>query len=108
MGQYYMYIFFSSDSQSTSGNPHRGTSNNHMAPVAIYEEIEEYTRLPASDTGDSTIYSTAELPTNSSDLSGTISNPIYSSAQLPTNPPDQDIYSMAELPITLNNVEESG
>ncbi|KAL7852041.1 hypothetical protein SRHO_G00178260 [Serrasalmus rhombeus] len=84
-----------------------GSSSNHEAPaVSDYEEIIDF---PVSDAGVSTVYSTAQLPTNPSEPSQTVddvqlpsscdfSNPIYSPVQLPPNSPDQVICSTAQLP----------
>ncbi|KAL6482268.1 hypothetical protein MHYP_G00103480 [Metynnis hypsauchen] len=79
----------SPQSQSNNSFP-----NNHKNSLADYEEIE--------DTGVSTVYSTARLPTNPSEVSQTV----YGNVQLPSssdfsNPvysPAQVFYSTARLP----------
>ncbi|KAL6482286.1 hypothetical protein MHYP_G00103660 [Metynnis hypsauchen] len=94
---------------STQSQSHRGSSDKHTdsRDVCVYEEVKD---ISSSDAGASTVYSTAELPTNPSEPSQSdhdniqlpsscdFSNPIYSPAQLPSNSPDQDIYSTAQLP----------
>uniref|UniRef100_A0A3B1K0V7 Immunoglobulin domain-containing protein n=1 Tax=Astyanax mexicanus TaxID=7994 RepID=A0A3B1K0V7_ASTMX len=85
------------------------SSNNHRVSHTVYdyEEIKATGRHPTPDTGASTVYSTAQLPTNPSDPSDTLyhnvqlrtglgdfSNPIYSTAQdpqLPTSPSDSSV-----------------
>ncbi|KAL6482287.1 hypothetical protein MHYP_G00103670 [Metynnis hypsauchen] len=94
---------------STQSQSHRGSSDKHTdsRDVCVYEEVKD---ISSSDAGASTVYSTAELPTNPSEPSQSdhdniqlpsscdFSNPIYSPAHLPSNSPDQDIYSTAQLP----------
>ncbi|KAL6482275.1 hypothetical protein MHYP_G00103550 [Metynnis hypsauchen] len=94
---------------STQSQSHRGSSDKHTdsRDVCVYEEVKD---ISSSDAGASTVYSTAELPTNLSEPSQSdhdnvqlpsscdFSNPIYSPAQLPSNSPDQHIYSTAQLP----------
>ena len=60
--------------------------------LGVYEEIN----LPVSDAGVSTVYSTAQLPTNPSEPSQTV----YDNVQLPTNPlePSQTDYDNVQLP----------
>ncbi|KAG9262796.1 homeobox protein DTH-1-like [Astyanax mexicanus] len=85
------------------------SSNNRRVSHTVYdyEEIKATGRHPTPDTGASTVYSTAQLPTNPSDPSDTLyhnvqlrtglgdfSNPIYSTAQdpqLPTSPSDSSV-----------------
>ncbi|XP_036412910.1 CMRF35-like molecule 8 [Colossoma macropomum] len=101
------------DPGRTQSQPFRGFSAVHRVSDALYdyEEINDIRHLPSSDTRASTVYSTAQLPTNPSEPPQTVitdnvqlpsscdfSNPIYSPAQSPSNSPDQDIYSTAELP----------
>ncbi|KAG9262797.1 polymeric immunoglobulin receptor-like [Astyanax mexicanus] len=85
------------------------SSNNHRVSHTVYdyEDIKATGRHPTPDTGASTVYSTAQLPTNPSDPSHTLyhnvqlrtglgdfSNPIYSTAQdpqLPRSPSDSSV-----------------
>ncbi|XP_072513862.1 polymeric immunoglobulin receptor-like isoform X2 [Salminus brasiliensis] len=81
------------DPQSTTSQSLRGPSNNHMVPVAIYEEFKD-TRCPlASGTRASTVYSTVNLSTNPSQT-------VYDNIQLPANLCDftNPVYSTAQLP----------
>ncbi|KAL6482266.1 hypothetical protein MHYP_G00103460 [Metynnis hypsauchen] len=79
---------------SPQSQSHNSFPNNHKNSLADYEEIE--------DTGVSTVYSTARLPTNPSEVSQTV----YGNVQLPSssdfsNPvysPAQVVYSTARLP----------
>ncbi|KAI4900256.1 hypothetical protein NFI96_025373 [Prochilodus magdalenae] len=83
----------------------------HRATSTVYEEVNDGKHLPASDPGDSSVYSNAEPPTDISEPSQTVydnvplhssssdmSNPVYSPTELPSDPPDQDIYSTPQLP----------
>ncbi|XP_060723232.1 uncharacterized protein LOC132844086 [Tachysurus vachellii] len=102
------------DSASTTSGQDPG---NQVVPLDIceYEEIKDTRRLSASDAGNSTIYSTAELPTIHSDHHTVYANsklptspydsPVYPAAQLPTIRSDQDIYSTAQLPTRLSAAE---
>ncbi|KAL6482267.1 hypothetical protein MHYP_G00103470 [Metynnis hypsauchen] len=79
---------------SPQSQSHNSFPINHKNSLADYEEIE--------DTGVSTVYSTARLPTNPSEVSQTV----YGNVQLPSssdfsNPvysPAQVVYSTARLP----------
>ncbi|KAL6482277.1 hypothetical protein MHYP_G00103570 [Metynnis hypsauchen] len=74
---------------STQSQTLGGSTNDHRVFLSEYEEIKDF---PASDAGASTVYSTAEIPTNPSEPSQSVydnvqlatvcdfSNPIYSSA----------------------------
>ncbi|XP_037399031.1 flocculation protein FLO11-like [Pygocentrus nattereri] len=66
---------------SIQSQSHRGSSDNHTVSrdVYVYEEVKD---IPVSDAGASTVYSTAELPTNPSEPSQTL----YGNVQLSTNP----------------------
>uniref|UniRef100_A0AAR2KI40 Immunoglobulin domain-containing protein n=1 Tax=Pygocentrus nattereri TaxID=42514 RepID=A0AAR2KI40_PYGNA len=66
---------------SIQSQSHRGSSDNHTVSrdVCVYEEVKD---IPVSDAGASTVYSTAELPTNPSEPSQTL----YDNVQLSTNP----------------------
>ncbi|KAL7852056.1 hypothetical protein SRHO_G00178410 [Serrasalmus rhombeus] len=66
---------------SIQSQSHRGSSDNHTVSrdVYVYEEVKD---IPVSDAGASTVYSTAELPTNPSEPSQTV----YGNVQLSTNP----------------------
>ncbi|KAL7852047.1 hypothetical protein SRHO_G00178320 [Serrasalmus rhombeus] len=66
------------DPASTQSQPLRDFSNNHKVPTADYDQIKDTRNC--SDVGVSTVYTTADLPTNS-----------------PPNSPDQVIYSTPEL-----------
>ncbi|KAL7852064.1 hypothetical protein SRHO_G00178490 [Serrasalmus rhombeus] len=87
---------------STQSQSHNGFSNNRKNSLAVYEDIQD---VCSSDTGVSTIYSTAQLPKNPSEPSQTVydnvrlpssgdfskpvySQVIYSTAQFPTIPSD--------------------
>ncbi|XP_060774460.1 CMRF35-like molecule 6 [Neoarius graeffei] len=86
------------------------SGNDHGVPLAVceFEEMKDTRRLSASDAGTSTVYSTAQLPTISSDPqtidtnrelpTSSCDSAVYSTAQLPTIPSDQDICSTAQLP----------
>ncbi|KAI4892453.1 hypothetical protein NFI96_023098 [Prochilodus magdalenae] len=79
-------------------------------PPTVYEEVKDSRHHPASVTGESSVYSTAQLPTNISEPSQIdyenvyipsncgFLNPVFFATQLPSNPPDQDFYSIAQLP----------
>ncbi|KAL6482288.1 hypothetical protein MHYP_G00103680 [Metynnis hypsauchen] len=74
---------------STQSQTLGGSTNDHRVSLCEYEEIKDF---PTSDAGASTVYSTAEIPTNPSEPSQSVydnvqlaticdfSNPIYSSA----------------------------
>uniref|UniRef100_A0AAR2KUC6 Immunoglobulin domain-containing protein n=1 Tax=Pygocentrus nattereri TaxID=42514 RepID=A0AAR2KUC6_PYGNA len=112
------------DPASTQSQPLRDFSNNHKVPTADYDQIKDTRNC--SDVGVSTVYTTADLPTNVSEPSQTVydnvqlstnpsepshavydnvqfishcdfSNSVYSPAQSPPNSPDQVIYSTPEL-----------
>ncbi|XP_060774468.1 polymeric immunoglobulin receptor-like [Neoarius graeffei] len=82
----------------------------HKMRVAVceYEEIKDTGRLSASNAGTFTDFSSAQLPTISSDPQSIYTNTeiptspcdslVYSTVQLPTIPCDQDIYSTVQLP----------
>ncbi|XP_047669130.1 polymeric immunoglobulin receptor-like isoform X7 [Tachysurus fulvidraco] len=102
------------DSASTTSSQDPG---NQVVPLDIceYEEIKDSRRLSASNAGNFTIYSTAELPTIPSDHHTVYANSklptspydsaVYPTAQLPTIHSDQDIYSTAQLPTRLSAAE---
>ncbi|KAG7326207.1 hypothetical protein KOW79_009608 [Hemibagrus wyckioides] len=81
----------------------KDTGNNQGVPLDVceYEEIKDTRRLSASESGNSTIYAMAHLPTSPCDSA------VYSTAQLPTIPSDQDIYSNAQLPTRLSAGESA-
>ncbi|XP_047669551.1 uncharacterized protein LOC125141209, partial [Tachysurus fulvidraco] len=70
------------DSASTTSGQDPG---NQVVPrdICEYEEIKDSRRLSTSDVGNSTIYSTAELPTIPSDH-----HTVYANSKLPTSPYD--------------------
>ncbi|XP_036413440.1 uncharacterized protein LOC118798181 [Colossoma macropomum] len=72
-----------------------GSSSNQEVPhvLSVHEEIKN---MFSSDADVSTVYSTAELPTNPSEPSQTV----YDNVQLPTNPsePSQTVYDNVQLP----------
>ncbi|XP_037399235.1 polymeric immunoglobulin receptor-like [Pygocentrus nattereri] len=72
------------DPARASTQPLRSSSSNYMV------SLKDTRRLPGSDTGVSTVYSTAHLPTNPPEPSQTV----YDNVQLFTNPsePSQTIY----------------
>ncbi|KAL6482289.1 hypothetical protein MHYP_G00103690 [Metynnis hypsauchen] len=82
-----------------------------------YEEINDITHLPSSDNKASTVYSTAQPPTNPSEPSQAVdvqlpsscdfSRPVYSPAQSLSNSPDQVTYSTAQLPSILSDSSTS-
>ncbi|XP_072513069.1 uncharacterized protein [Salminus brasiliensis] len=109
------------DPASTQDQSIPNSLNNSKISHTVYdyEEIEDTRRPPASDTGVYTVYSTAHLPTTPANTTQTaydnvqlptspfnFSNPVYSTAQQ-LNPPDQDIYSTAQLPISLSDSSEN-
>ncbi|XP_047669150.1 uncharacterized protein LOC113640788 isoform X5 [Tachysurus fulvidraco] len=83
------------DSASTTSGQDPG---NQVVPrdICEYEEIKDSRRLSTSDAGNSTIYSTAELPSKLP--TSPYDSAVYPTAQLPTIRSDQDIYSTAQLP----------
>ncbi|XP_036412905.1 CMRF35-like molecule 9 [Colossoma macropomum] len=97
---------------STQSQSLRGSTNDHRVSLCDSEEVKD---ISTSDAGVSTVYSTAQPPTNPSEPSQTVdddvqltsssdfSNSIYSAAQLPSNSPDQDIYSTAQLHTILSD-----
>uniref|UniRef100_A0AAR2IZX0 Ig-like domain-containing protein n=1 Tax=Pygocentrus nattereri TaxID=42514 RepID=A0AAR2IZX0_PYGNA len=56
---------------SIQSQSHRGSSDNHTVSRDVYV-YEEFKDIPVSDAGASTVYSTAELPTNPSEPSQTV------------------------------------
>ncbi|XP_072513419.1 uncharacterized protein [Salminus brasiliensis] len=110
------------DPASTQNQSIRDSLNNSKVSHTVYdyEEIEDPRYLPASETGVSTDYSTAHLPTDPLNTTQTVyddvqlptspcdfSNPVYSTVQQPPNLPEQDIYSTAQLPISFSDSSES-
>ncbi|XP_053491711.1 uncharacterized protein LOC128614453 isoform X2 [Ictalurus furcatus] len=105
---------------ASTGRSSVQTSGNHQGvppDVCEYEDIKDTRRLPASDVGSSSVYSTAQLPTILSDPQPVYSNTelptspcdsilfysaVYSAVQRPTIPSDRDIYSTAQLPTRLS------
>ncbi|XP_017538945.2 CMRF35-like molecule 8 isoform X2 [Pygocentrus nattereri] len=108
---------------STQSEPVKDPSHDRIS-LYVYEEIKD---IPVSDAGASTVYATAELPTNPSEPSQTVydnvqlstnpsehsqtvdvhfpsgcdfSNLVYSPAQSPSNSPDQ---VTSQLPTTISD-----
>ncbi|XP_017538965.2 CMRF35-like molecule 8 [Pygocentrus nattereri] len=98
-----------------------GSSSNQEVPyvLSVHEEIKN---MFSSDADVSTVYSTAQLPTNPSEPSETIydndqlcknpsepSETVYDNVQLPTNPsePSETIYDNDQLPTNPSQPSET-
>ncbi|KAL6482292.1 hypothetical protein MHYP_G00103720 [Metynnis hypsauchen] len=81
------------DPASTQSQSLRDFSNNHKVPTANCDQIKDTRNC--SDVGVSTVYTTADLPTNISEPSQTV----YDNS--PPNSPDQVVYSTPELSTVL-------